>query len=193
MLSWGQRIYTKAPHWLVISLLLMLFVNNAWSDADSSAVLERISWTETRDTVVLSLEFSGNLPEKYRVHPDQDTAGNRSLLLAFLGASIGHDPFQGAVPPTWVIIQPQAEGVAKQLRLLVMTNREVVYHSQWKGNAFQLVFPNVLWKENPFWKKPWLYMGLGAAVAGGTVLWLTTGKSTNSSQTIDPPNIDLPN
>jgi hypothetical protein len=173
--------------WAVCGLLLGF----SQAMASTSSWLKNLTWEQARDSMSVTLHFAGDLPEKYRVSMTADTAGVKSLMLAFLNAEVDTQSVKPESMPKWMTVQTESDLGNTVLRINVFVMRDVVFKGEWKGNSFRVTFPNAVTKDNPFWKRPWLYVGLGAAAAGGAVIWITTGSSPNS-QNIAPPDINLP-
>lgn len=177
------RIWVKL--FVVVGLLL--------SPVFGSSFLTNISWMESPDSLEIRMVFSGDLPEKYRVSVVRDSMEGFILTAAFLGADTSKNMYVGGVVPQWFHVQVEQDRGKTITRLLLPIKQEVPYKAEWKANHFHLVLPNVLPKENPIWKNPWVYLGVGAVTVGGAVLWLTTSKTpTPKDETIAPPDIDLP-
>ena len=174
--------------WIPLGTLITMC---SLAQAGEASVLRDVQVVESLDSVQLQLNFSGDLPEKYRVIAVKDSTGTSSLLLAFLGVSFDTTGF-AKDHPKWLSAESVNEDGKKIARLHVLLNRDVAFRGEWKGNGFHLVLPNAIERNESMWKKPWIYVGLGAATVGGAVLWMTVGSSTNSNQDIPSPDIKLP-
>lgn len=155
------------------------------------SVLKDITIQKSQDSISVGLVFAGDVPEKYRVQLVSDSSGVKNLVLAFLGASHDTLALRPDVLPKWIVPTLAKDKGQFVLSVHVFLTREVTYKSRWHGNVFHITFPNVVDVKNPFWKKPWLYVGLGAAAAGGAVIWITTS-SQPTNHPIEPPDINLP-
>lgn len=174
-------------------VLITIAIAVSLVSANGTALLQKVSWTETLDTVVVQLQFAGDLPEKYRVSLVRDSSGQNSVLMAFLGADLGELEYQGGDKPKWFLVQAKPEAGRSVIRALVAVERDVAFRGEWKGSMFQLTFPNAMKKTTPLWKNPWVYVGIGAATIGGAVLWMSTGKTTTTkTDEIAPPDVTLP-
>jgi len=174
--------------WVSLCILLA-----TWSQAyaGETSVLSNVQVVESLDSVQLQLNFSGDLPEKYRVVAVKDSTGATSLLLAFLGVGFDTTGFTKD-HPKWLSAESVKEQGDNIVRLHVLLSRDVAYRGEWKEKGFHLVLPNAMDRSVSMWKKPWIYVGLGAATVGGAVLWMTVGSSTNSNQDVPSPDIKLP-
>ena len=175
--------------WSSAIWILLAQISLAW--AGEASKLHDIQAVETLDSIQLNLNFTGDLPEKYRVFALKDSLGNTALMLAFLGAEFDTTDFAKS-HPKWLAAESLQDHGANVVRIHVRLNRNVPYRGEWKGNTFQLMLANAVDKSKSLWKEPWLYVGLGAATVGGAVLWMSVGSSTSSNQDIPPPDIKLP-
>lgn len=173
-------------------LLLIFLLQGMILAEESYALLSDIQITKGSDSVVIDLQFQGQLPEKYRVHLDQDSSGNMSVTASFLKATPDSSRLARKDLPPWLAYVLRGKGDAQMLQVHVFVGRKVVYRSEWNGSVFRVVLPNAIVENSPFWKKPWLYVGIAAA--GGAILWLTTGGGSGNTGDgdIDPPDIVLP-
>jgi len=173
-------------------LFLVLLLQGMMLAQEPFAQLGDIQVTKGADSVVIDLHFQGQLPEKYRVHLDQDSSGNMSVTASFLKALPDSSRLAKRDIPPWLAYVVRGNGESQMLQVHVFVGRKVVYRSEWNGSVFRVVLPNAIVEKSPFWKKPWLYVGIAAA--GGAILWLTTGggSSSNGDENIAPPDIILP-
>lgn len=176
---------------LLFSIAFVL-VSAVLSMASENAFLNKIHWEKSTDSIVVNLEFKGTLPERYRVHLDHDQEGNLSVTASFLKATADTIIFDKPGRPAWLAYLSKPEQGKNVLRVHLFVTRKVAYRSEWIGNVFRIVIPNTVVESSPFWKKPWLYVGVAVASAGGALLWLTSGGSTPGTADIAPPDINLP-
>jgi len=180
----------------VIGLLALWTFGAATTDPSPPAVLRKVGWSVSADTLHLELQFAGARPTRQRIGPPEGSEGARTLRIDLEGARMGDSAEKGW--PRW--LHGDEDRDAGTVALRIDLGEPAPWKASWRRDDLRIDLIG-RGRATPLWRNPWVLGAAGAAaVAGSVAIWAGSGDGPAASpapgpardDAIPPPDVAFP-
>lgn len=171
----------------MIGVLALWLVGAAAPNPSEPAVLRRVGWSLSADTLHLDLEFEGARPTRQRIGPPEGAASARELRIDLQGARMGDSAGMGW--PRW--LRGDEDRDAGTVSLRIDLAEPAPWKASWRQDDLRIDLIG-RGRPTPFWRSPWILGVAGtAAVAGGVAIWMGSGDGSVAASAPGPAGDDV--